>query len=78
MLNISFESYHTIELTSIDEGGAFYTLAFKKRKPLAMTPYIDGEGNILAKHILDEFRTLVKNVLKQSGMQNVLYIYACV
>ncbi|PIO40348.1 hypothetical protein AB205_0037970 [Aquarana catesbeiana] len=65
MLNISFESYHTIELTSIDEGGAFYTLAFKKRKPSAMTPYIDGEGNILAKHILNEFRTLVNNVLKQ-------------
>ncbi|XP_077343512.1 cyclic GMP-AMP synthase-like [Lithobates pipiens] len=67
MLKISFESYHTIELTSIDEGGAFYTLAFKKRKPSAMSLYIDGEGNILAKHILDEFRTLVNTVLKQSG-----------
>ncbi|XP_018422856.1 PREDICTED: cyclic GMP-AMP synthase-like [Nanorana parkeri] len=67
MLKIKFESYQTIELTSIDESGAFYTLAFKKRKPAAMDPYIDNEQNILAKYILDEFRTLINNVLQQSG-----------
>ncbi|CAI9559455.1 unnamed protein product [Staurois parvus] len=67
MLNISFESYQTIDLTSIDDSGAFYMLAFRKRKPPAMASYIDDEGNILAKHILDEFRTLVNNVLKQSA-----------
>ncbi|XP_072264618.1 cyclic GMP-AMP synthase-like [Pyxicephalus adspersus] len=67
MLKITFQSYQTIELTSIDESGAFYTLAFKKRKPQAMALYIDDEGNILAKHILDDFRDLVDSVLQQSG-----------
>ncbi|KAM5163060.1 cyclic GMP-AMP synthase-like [Mantella aurantiaca] len=67
MLKISFESYQTIQLTSIDESGAFYTLAFKRQTPPAMAPYIDEDRNILAKYILDEFRRLVNSILQQSG-----------
>ncbi|XP_068137590.1 cyclic GMP-AMP synthase-like [Hyperolius riggenbachi] len=72
MLMIEFETYHTIEMTSVDESGVFYSLAFKDRKPKAMEPYTDDRNNILAIHILDEFRKLVKTVLGHSEMGKVV------
>ncbi|XP_077342855.1 cyclic GMP-AMP synthase-like [Lithobates pipiens] len=63
MLKITFESYQKIVPTSIDESGAFYTLAFKQQKPPSMAKYIDDEGNLLAQSILADFRTLVEKIL---------------
>ncbi|XP_075058723.1 uncharacterized protein LOC142144134 isoform X2 [Mixophyes fleayi] len=67
MLEISFSGRRVIELTNVT--GAFYTLAYKQRKPPAMAEYLDGDGNILAVQILCQFRKLVSDIIRQSGMK---------
>ncbi|XP_063772882.1 cyclic GMP-AMP synthase-like [Pseudophryne corroboree] len=69
MLEISIPGYQTIELTNVT--GAFYTLAYKHRKPKVMTKYLDQDGNISAVQILCQFRKLVSDVFRarEQGLQ---------
>ncbi|XP_075058726.1 cyclic GMP-AMP synthase-like isoform X1 [Mixophyes fleayi] len=67
MLEISISGRRVIELTNVT--GAFYTLAYKQRKPSAMAGYLDRDGNISAVQILFQFRKLVSDIIRQSGME---------
>ncbi|XP_044145623.1 cyclic GMP-AMP synthase [Bufo gargarizans] len=71
MLMISQQPYNTIKITNLDNEGPFYTLAYKERKPQAMTEYLDSEGNISARKIVGEFRALIKQIIGKSGMEEV-------
>ncbi|KAM4042995.1 cyclic GMP-AMP synthase-like [Anomaloglossus baeobatrachus] len=66
MLEISLESFHTIYMTHLDRNGPFYTLAFKDRRPTAMSVYIDEQLNIIkASAIMKGFRDLISKIVEE-------------